>query len=343
MSIRCEYFGQSAKNEPVLIFTLTNAIGAYVRIFNRGGTIQSVCVPNRNGELTDVVLGFDTLEEYEKDDNYIGALVGRVANRIGGAGFDLNGKHYSLAANNGPNTLHGGNVGYSHRVWEHRIEGDKLIFMIHSPDGEEGFPGNLDIEVAYSFSDDCRLKLEYRAVGDADTIVNLTNHAYFNLSGEGDIKDHMLRISADYYTPTDETLIPTGELRAVDGTPFDFRTAKAIGAEINADDEQIRTGKGYDHNIALSAQKDCICAVSPKTGIVMNVSTDLPGVQFYSGNVLPENRTGKGGKLMTTFYGFCLETQIFPDAIHHSNFPSAVLKAGDVWESCTEYAFSVAK
>lgn len=342
MSIRCEFFGKSANNEDVLAFRLENAGGAYVRVLSLGGIIQNICVPNNNGSLTDVVIGFDTLAEYENDTDYLGRLVGRVANRIGGSSFELNGKRYTLAANNGPNSLHGGKVGYSFRMWDHRIEGDCLILMLHSPDGEEGYPGNLDIEVAYSFSDDCVLKLEYRAVTDADTIVNLTNHAYFNLSGEGEIKDHILRIAADHYTPTDSLLIPTGEIAPVEGTPFDFRTPKAIGTDIDADDEQIRTGKGYDHNYALSAQKDCICAVSPKTGIKMTVSTDLPGVQLYTGNCLPESRMGKGGKMMSLFAGFCLETQLFPDAPHHDNFPSIVLKAGKTWESCTEFAFTLA-
>ena len=340
MSIICEYFGKTANNEDVLAFRLENAAGAYARILNRGGIIQSICVPNSTGKLTDVVLGFDTLAEYECDQDFHGALVGRVANRIGGAGFDLGGKHYSLAANDGPNTLHGGIVGYNARIWNHRIEGDKLILSLHSPDGEEGFPGNLDVQVTYSFSDDCKLKLAYYAKGDADTLVNLTNHAYFNLNGEGKVLEQKLCIAADAFTPASPQLIPTGEIACVIGTPFDFRTAKAIGAEIAADNEQIRLGKGYDHNFVLSAQENCVCASSAKTGITLTVSTDLPGMQLYTGNCLHE-RTGKGGMAIGQFGGFCLETQIFPDAIHQPAFPSAVLKAGDVWDHYTEFAFGV--
>jgi len=343
MAIKCEYFGKSIYNESVLAFRLENASGAYARILNRGGIIQSICVPNRDGGLTDVVLGFDTLEEYENDHDFLGALVGRYAKRIAKHSFELNGKQYTLIPNDGTNMLHGGNVGFSFRVWDHRIEGDKLILMYHSPDGDGGFPGTVDVEVAYSFSDDCKLKLEYRAVTDADTIVNLTNHVYLNLSGAGDILDHTLRLCADHYTPTDSILIPTGEIASVAGTPFDFRTPKTIGQDIAADDEQIQTGKGYDHNYVLSAQEDCVYAVSPKTGVTLSLSTDLPGLQLYTGNCLPEERMGKGGAMMHQFSGFCLETQFFPDSPHHANFPSVVLKAGDTWKSATEFAFGIAK
>ncbi|MBE6930260.1 MAG: galactose mutarotase [Ruminococcaceae bacterium] len=336
----CEYFGKTSRGEDVLAFRLVNAAGAYVRILNRGGIIQSLCVPDRDGKLTDVVLGFDSITQYENDPEYLGALVGRVANRISGAVFDLNGKTYPLAANDGPNCIHGGTVGYSFRIWEHEIENDRLILSLHSPDGEEGFPGNLDVQVVYSFSDDCRLRIGYRAVTDADTIVNLTNHAYFNLAGEGDVLTQILRIAADAYTPSDELLIPTGEIRPVADTAFDFRVPKAIGADIHADDPQLIIGKGYDHNFVLSAQDNCVSAYSPDSGITLNLSTDLPGVQLYTGNCLPQ-RPGKGGKPTAAFSGFCLETQFFPDAIHQPAFPSIVLKAGGTWNHYAEFAFGV--
>lgn len=338
MSIRCEYFGKTRAGEDVLAFRMENRKGAYVRILNRGGVIQSLCVPGRDGKLVDIVLGFDSVAEYESDPEYLGALVGRVANRIGGSRFFLNGKEYVLAPMEFGNCLHGGVIGYSFRIWDYRIEDGKLILTLRSPDGEEGFPGNLDVRVAYTFSDDCRLRLEYEAVGDADTLVNLTNHVYFNLDGEGNITSQIIQIAADAYTAADGHFLPTGEIVPVDGTPFDFRTPKAIGADINANCQQLRNGLGYDHNFVLSTGYDCVRAYSPKTGITLDLSTDLPGLQFYTGNSLPE-RLGKGGKITPVRAGFCLETQFFPDAPHHPDFPSIVLKAGEVWRHFAEFTF----
>ncbi|MBE6038893.1 MAG: galactose mutarotase [Anaerofustis stercorihominis] len=340
MSIRCEYFGKDRNNLDVLAFRLENAKGAYVRILNRGGIIQSICVPDKTGKLTNVVLGFDTMAEYDNDRAYLGALVGRVANRIADASFELNGKLYQLAANSPPNSIHGGVVGYTHRIWEHRIENNALVLTLHSPDGEEGFPGNLDVQVTYSFSDDCRLRIDYKACGDADTIVNLTNHAYFNLNGEGYVRNHILQIAADAYSLSGETLIPTGENASVTGTPFDFRKPKAIGADIGGDHPQLLVGKGYDHNYVLSAEKDCVKAYSPDTGISLTLSTDMPCMQLYTSNSIG-HQPDEAGRIPSRFAGFCLETQYFPDAVHHPNFPSIVLKAGDVWDHYAEFAFGI--
>ena len=338
MSISCEYFGKTKTGKDVLAFRMENKKGAYVRILNRGGVIQSLCVPDRNGYLVDVVLGLDSVAEYESDPEYLGALVGRVANRIGGSRFVLDGNEYQLSPMEFGNCLHGGIVGYSFRIWDHRIEGNKLILTLRSPDGEEGFPGSLDVKVVYTFSDDCKLTLKYEAVGDADTLVNLTNHVYFNLDGEGNIEDQIIRIAADAYTASDNHFLPTGEIVPVDDTPFDFRTPKAIGADIDADDQQLRNGLGYDHNFVLSVGDDCVHAYSPKTGIFLALSTDLPGLQFYTGNSLPV-RPGKNGKTTPVRAGFCLETQFFPDAPNHPNFPSIILKAGKVWRHFAEFTF----
>ena len=341
MAIYCEYFGKTAKGEDVLAFRLQNASGACARILNWGGTIQSVCVPGRDGGLVDTVLGYDAIGEYEKHDGYLGALVGRHANRIGGCGFCLNGKRYPLEPNEqGTNTLHGGRDGYSFRIWDHRIEGDALILSLHSPDGESGFPGDLDVQVTYTFSEDCRLRLAYRAVSGADTVVNLTNHAYFNLDGCGDVREQVLRIDADAFTEVDAKFIPTGRLLPVEGTPMDFRAGKPIGQDLSADFEQMKLVGGYDHNFVLNGGADCVTAYSPKTGVTLTLSTDLPGVQLYTANMLSE-RTGKGGRKMGKNGGFCLETQFFPDSPNRTEFPSAVLRAGEVWAHTTEFAFGV--
>ena len=339
MSIRCEYFGRTEKGEDVLAFRLENARGAYARILNYGGVIQSVCVPGRDGRLVDVVLGYGTAKEYEGSNGYLGALVGRVANRIGQAGFDLNGKHYPLPVREGSQIcLHGGKRGFSFRIWEHRIENDALILSLRSPDGEEGFPGNLDVQVTYTFSEDGRLKLAYCAQGDADTIVSLTNHVYFNLDGEGDVRGQLLQMKADAFTEVDETFIPTGRNLPVADTPMDFREAKPIGRDIDADFRQMQLVGGYDHNYVLSQGENCVRAVSEKTGVTLTLSTDLPGLQLYTANMLTE-RVGKAGKPMGKNSGFCLETQFFPDTPHRPEFPSIVLRAGEVWAHCTEFAF----
>lgn len=339
MSVKCSYFGRTKNGEDILLFHIENKFGAYVNILNRGGVIQSLCVPNSAGELTDVVLGFDSVSEYEDDPEYLGAIVGRVANRIEDSRFTLNGETYELFPMEFGNSLHGGKVGYSFRIWENKIEDDRVSLMLHSPDGEEGYPGNLDVRVSYSFSDDCILKIEYEAVGDADTIVNLTNHAYFNLDGSGKIENQFLSINADRFTEISSQMLPTGRYIDVENTPFDFRNPKQIGRDINADSEQLKNGLGYDHNFILNRGDGCVYAYSEKTGIKMKLSTDFPCVLLYSGNSLPE-RTGKGGIMMPVRAGFCLETQLYPDAPHHPEFPSIVLKAGEVWKHTAEFEFS---
>lgn len=340
MSIGCKHFGYTKDGREVLAFQIKNDAGASVTVLNRGGIIQSLCVPDKTGNLVDVVLGFDSVAEYEGDPEYLGALVGRVANRIKDGDFTLGGKEYSLAQMEFGNCIHGGIDGYSFRIWDHQIDGDKLVLTLHSPDGDEGFPGNLDVTVTYSFDNCNNLRLDYRANSDADTIVNLTNHAYFNLSGEGDILDHIMQIQADAYTAADAHFLPTGEIVPVEGTPFDFRKAKAISDDIDADDTQIRYGLGYDHNFCLSANENCVYTYSPKTGIALHLSTDLPGLQFYTGNMLPE-RKGKNGQHMPVRAGFCLETQYYPDAPNHENFPSIILKAGEEWKHYAEFRFGV--
>ncbi len=336
--IQCEYFGKTKNGETVLAFKIENKFGEYVRILNYGGIIQSLCVKDQNGELTDVVLGFNSVEEYENDPEYVGALVGRVANRIKDAKFTLNGKEYKLAEMELGNSLHGGTVGYSFRVWENSIEGDNLALTLHSPDGEEGYPGNLDVKVIYSFSEDKKFRIDYEATGDADTIVNLTNHVYFNLDGEGNIEKQKLYIDADSFTEMDENFLTTGNFIDVTGTPFDFRQGKEIGADIDEDYYQLKNGMGYDHNFVLNQGKDCVIAHSDKTGIEMHLTTDFPGLQFYSGNSLPV-RAGKYGDITPVRAGFCLETQFYPDSPHHSHFPSIVLKGGEIWKHYAEFSF----
>ena len=338
MGIVCSYFGKTQNNETVLSFCLRNKSGAYVRILNYGGIIQSICVPDRDGKLVDVALGFDTVSEYENDPEYLGKLVGRVANRIGKSRFTLNGKEYTLTPMEFDNSLHGGVNGYSFRIWDHRIENDKLIFSLYSPDGDEGFPGGLHVTVTYSFSEDNKLRIDYHAAAEADTIVNLTNHVYFNLNGCGDIRNHILQIAADSYTEIDDHFMVTGKILPVADSPFDFREPKEIGRDLDYKYEQIKNGLGYDHNFILSGGENCVTARSPQSGITLNLSTDLPGVQFYTGNSLPE-RKGKGNTTTSRFSGFCLETLYYPDSPNHPEFPSIVVKKGGEWVHFAEFAF----
>lgn len=336
MSITCDYFGLTKDNEEVLSFCLKNKKGEYVRILNRGGTIQSFCVKDKDGNLKDIVLGFNTVEEYENDIEYLGVLVGRVANRIKDAKFTLNGKEYNLAPMENGNTLHGGIKGYSFCIWDNEIIDDKLILTLFSPDGDEGFPGNLNVKVTYSFTDDSVFRIDYEAISDADTIVNLTNHAYFNLDGEGKVDDNNLFMDADYYTPMSENLLPTGKIASVKGTSFDFTTMKKIGKDIDNDDIQLKYGMGYDHNFVLNSEKGCVIATSDKTGIKLTLSTSMPAVQFYTGNALPV-RKGKYGETVPVRGGYCLETQFYPDSMSNPNFPSIVLKKGNVFKHYAEF------
>ncbi|MGH9520940.1 MAG: aldose epimerase family protein, partial [Terriglobales bacterium] len=316
-----------ADGKEVDLFTLSNKKGMVVEITNFGATVVSIQVPDRHGKMADVALGFDSLAGYEpKTDPYMGAIVGRVGNRIAKASFNLEGHEYHLAANDGRNTLHGGAKGFDKRVWTVKDAGANHIALEYfSPDGEEGFPGNLDAKVTYTLEADNSLRIEYAVTTDKPTIQNLTNHTYFNLAGEGsgDVLKQQLTIVADKFTPTDKEMIPTGEIRPVAGTPFDFRTPHAIGERINDKDEQLVNGRGYDHNWVLShaAGKVSLAARAedPSSGRVLEVWTDQPGIQFYTGNFLDGSLKGEGGKPYVYRGAFCLETQHFPDAPHHAN------------------------
>lgn len=350
--IKKQAFGDADGSE-VSLYTLTNSNGVEAAITNFGATVVSLKVPDRNGRIADVVLGYDTLEGYKsKEDPYFGAIVGRYGNRIANGRFTLDGKEYKLAQNNGPNSLHGGVKGFDKRVWLAKevsdAKGKHLILHYLSPDGEEGYPGNLSVTVEYTLTDNDELRIAYDASTDKDTVLNIANHSYFNLAGqgEGDILKHELMLAADRFTPVDPTLIPTGELRAVAGTPFDFRKATAIGTRINDKNQQLEYGHGYDHNFVLNgAGKVALAArvTEPTTGRVLEVLTDQPGVQFYTGNFLDGTVHGKSGKVYGHRYGFCLETQHFPDSPNHPQFPSTVLKRGQTFRSTTVFRFTTLK
>ena len=351
-SIKRSTFGKMADGKPIDLYTLTNSQGMRVAITNYGGVVVSIVVPDREGKPGDVVLGFDNLEGYLAKQPYFGALIGRYANRIGNARFKLGGVEYKLPANDGSNSLHGGTQGFDKRVWTaHEIPGQHpaLQLTYFSADGEEGYPGNLHVKVVYSLSEDNALRIEYTATTDKDTVVNLTNHSYFNLSGagSGDVLKHEMMINADRFTPIDGTLIPTGELRKVDGTPFDFRKPTPFGARIDADNEQIKFGKGYDHNFVLNRTGPSLSLAArvtdPASGRVLEVLTTQPGIQLYTGNFLDGSIHGKGGKAYPRRSAFCLETQHFPDSPNKPAFPSAELKPGETYRETTVYKFSVSK
>ena len=349
-------WGKTPDREPVDLYTLTNKNGVEAAITTYGGAVVSLKVPDRNGQLADVVLGFDSVEGYVDGKSYFGAIIGRYGNRIGHAQFTLDGEIYALAKNNAENSLHGGIKGFNKAVWKAKEipakDGQALELTYLSKDGEEGFPGNLNVRVVYTLSDSNGLKIEYSATTDKKTVVNLTNHSYFNLAGVGpgmgDILGHVLMIEADKFTPVDSGLIPTGEFRDVAGTPFDFRKPTAIGARINSDDEQIKLGGGYDHNFVLRRKPgDPISLAArveePKTGRVMEVWTTEPGVQFYTGNFLDGSSHGKGGMAYAKRSAFCLETQHFPDSPNQPKFPSVVLNPGERYRTTTIYKFSTGK
>jgi aldose 1-epimerase len=345
-----ESFG-AVQGSSVELYTLTNAHGIEVRCTNYGGIIVSLRVPDKRGRLDDIVLGFDKLQGYLQKQPYFGAIIGRYANRIARAQFELDGVRYPLAANNGPNSLHGGNKGFDKVVWKAEPfeipEDAGLVFTYVSKDGEEGYPGNLNVKVTYTLTDQDELIFDYEATTDKATPVNLTQHTYFNLAGEdrSDILGHELTLNADRFTPVDKNLIPTGELRAVKNTPMDFTTPTTIGARIHENDEQLVLARGYDHNFVIRRKgpgPELAAHVrEPETGRVMEVFTTEPGVQFYSGNSLNGTVTGKQGHVYQQRFGFCLETQHFPDSPNHPDFPSTILKPGQVYRSRTIYKFSV--
>jgi aldose 1-epimerase len=335
--------------QPPSVFTLTNARGMEARITNFGGILMSLKVPDRQGRMEDVVLGFDTPEEYrDKEHPYFGALIGRYANRIANAQFTLNGQTYKLAANNNGNSLHGGNAGFDKKVWQASQKGNRLTLTLVSPDGEEGYPGALTVTAVYELTEDNELRLTLTAKTTKPTVVNLTNHTYFNLGGPSrrDILGHDLRIFASRFTPVNEKLIPTGELRSVTGTPFDFRDPIRIGERIDdASDEQIRFGLGYDHNYVLDrVTKDGLDpaaqAHDPISGRTLLVLTSQPAVQLYTGNFLDGTIKGKGGVVYGKRKAFCLETQHYPDSPNQAAFPTTVLKPGQTYRHTTVYRFS---
>jgi len=347
--IKRSTFGKMSDGQTIELYTLTNKNGVQVGITNYGGRIVSILVPDRQGQMADVVLGFDNGNDYLGANPYFGAIVGRYANRIAKAKFTLDGVEYKLAANDGPNSLHGGLRGFDKVMWkatELAKENSALELTYLSKDGEEGYPGNLSVKVTYTLSDENELWIDYHAATDKDTVLNLSNHSYFNLAGEGhgDILQHLVMINASRFTPVDGTLIPTGELRNVHSTPFDFRQPTAIGARINDDDEQLKLGRGYDHNFVLDRKGSGMTLAArvtePVSGRVLEVRTTQPGIQFYTGNFLDGTIHGKGGKVYGHRFAFCLETQHFPDSPNHPSFPSTELKPGETFHQVTVFKFS---
>jgi aldose 1-epimerase len=341
-------FGQTADGATVEIFTLRNRTGMEARIMTYGGIVVSLTAPDRNGKFVDVVLGYDTLSDYLKfNQPHFGALIGRYGNRIGGANFTLDGKIYTLAKNSGPNCLHGGLKGFDKVVWQAKpaetAGGPALELTYLSKDGEEGFPGNLSVKAVYTLTDDNELQLDFSATTDKPTVCNFTHHSYFNLAGKGGVLNYEIQINASRFTPVDSTMIPTGELKSVDGTPFDFRKPAKIGARINDADEQLDFGKGYDHNLVIdkpSGQPGLLARVyDPQSGRVMEGFSTEPGMQFYTANHL-NGVTGKGGWNYMPRDAFCIEPQHFPDAPNRPQFPTTELKPGQTYRNTIIYRFS---
>ena len=342
-------FQKVVDGKNVDLFILSNKNGGEMLVTNYGAKIVALYVPDKTGKMIDVVLGHPTIEEYlVSQEPYFGAICGRTGNRIAKGKFTLDGKEYNLAINNGPNNLHGGLKGFNAVVWDAKQIDDQTIELTYlSKDGEEGFPGNLTTTLTYKLTDDNSVEIDYKATTDKATILNLTNHSYFNLSGAGDpyIGDHLLIINADTYLPTDETAIPYGKPEKVEGTPMDFRASHEIGARINEDFQQLIFGNGYDHNYVLNKKGNelsfCAEATSPKTGIVMKVYTTEPGVQLYTGNWMTGEFAAKEGKHYPKRSAFCLETQHYPDSINKPEYPSIVLRPGEIFKSQTIYKFSI--
>lgn len=349
MKISQKPFGKTSSGEDATLYTVTNNNGMKVSFTDYGANIVSIIVPDREGNFADIALGYKNIQGYENNNPGFGSLIGRSANRIAGAKFELNGKIYELEKNEGENNLHGGDPAYNMVMYETNIyEEEEMIsidFSRLSPDMEQGFPGNFDLTVTYTLTEGNELILEYHGVSDKDTVVNLTNHSYFNLSGHnaGSITDHKVWIKANQFTPTSDDLIPTGEYRDVEGTPMDFRTLKSIGKDIDSDYEPLRQAGGYDHNYVLdndSGEVEKVAElVDESTGRVMEVFTDMPGLQFYSSNMLTSIENGKDGARYDKRTGVCFETQYFPNACNIEGFPSSVLKAGHHYEYVTIYRF----
>ncbi|MEI5983792.1 aldose epimerase family protein [Sphingobacterium sp. PU5-4] len=345
-------FGSKVAGKDVKLYTLKNASGSTAYLTNFGARLVGLMVPDKHGTLTDVVLGFDKASSYNNPaEPYFGPIVGPFGNRIAKGKFTLDGETFTTPTNNGPNTLHGGKKGLHFANWEVKEANAKMVTFTYTlPDRHEGFPGNISMEVTYSWSDNNELTIHYQATSDKKTVINLTNHAYFNLNGEGSgtILDHQLKVFADKYTPVDSTLIPTGELAPVKGTPFDFTVSKTIGKDIEQDNQQLKFGKGYDHNFVLNETKvdglnHAVTLTGDRTGIVMEIYTQEPGIQFYSGNFMGNKVTLKNGKTDSFRTGLCLEPQHFPDSPNQPNFPSTVLNPGDTYSTKSIYKFSTTK
>lgn len=350
MGVTKRSFGKSSEGKEVFLYELKNGYGMTASVTDFGAILVSVMVPDKDKNLTDVVLGYDTVEGYYENKPHFGSPIGRNGNRIGGAKFTVNGREYVLAQNDNKNNLHSGPDFYRTRVWdveEVKEEENSITFRIFSPDGDQGFPGNFTGSVTYKLTDDNELVMHYTGSADADTVVNMTNHSYFNLAGHNagaeSMLNHMVQIHAPEFTPvSDSEAIPTGEILKVEGTPMDFTSPKRIGQDVEADYEQLIFGGGYDHNYALCREKggikEAAVAHSHETGITMKVFTDLPGMQFYIGNFI-NNENGKGGSVYTKRAGFCMETQYYPNACNEAAFQSSVLKAGEKYDTTTIYQF----
>lgn len=353
MSIKKHSFGKTTQGEEATLYTLINKKGMSVSLTDYGANIVNIIVPDKDGKYDDVVLGYDKVSGYENNGPGYGSFIGRYANRIAGASFELNGKTYPLEKNDGSNSLHGGSKSYNKFIYETEIfeeeDADSVEFSRLSPHMEQGFPGNLDISVTYTLTDDNELVIEYMAVSDKDTLCNLTNHSYFNLNGQasGSVSNQKVRIKADNFTPTDSALIPTGEIASVEGTPMDFRKLKAIGQDIEADYEPLKLAGGYDHNYVLSISGTEVEQVgelvSTESGRTMEIFTNMPGLQLYTGNFISGTEAGKKNFVYQKRGGVCFETQYFPDSCHRTEFPSCVLKAGNEYDFVTVYKFGLTK
>ncbi len=347
-AIKKQAFDTIVDGKQISLYSLENESGMKVQFTNYGARIVAVYTPDNNGIMADIALGYADIDSYLKDPYYLGCVAGRYANRIAEAKFILEGKEYNLYKNDGTNTLHGGKEGLDKKIWDTQQDGNTVIFSYLSPDGEEGYPGNLSIKKSYTLTDNNELHIYYEAETDQPTVINLTNHAYWNLKGEGDstILDHFFLINADLYTPVDNEWIPTGELASVVGTPFDFTQGKPIGQDIHLDNEQLKNGMGYDHNWNLNKNDDNELSFAGKlwetsTGRAIEIYTTEPGMQFYSGNFIDGTQTGKSGKAYTYRSGLAFETQHFPDSPNHPNFPSTVLNPGEIYEQLTLLKFKV--
>ncbi|MBQ7580192.1 MAG: galactose mutarotase [Clostridia bacterium] len=345
MSVEKQFYGKTKDNIDIDKYIIKNKDGASAQIITYGATLDKLFVKDKNGRLDDILLGFDNITDHEELSDYQGVIVGRYANRIKKGKFSIDGVEYSVKINNNGNCNHGGNE-FSEAVWDAEITGENSVkFTYFSPDGTCGFPGNMKVGVTYTLTDDDCLRIDFEGVSDKKTIMNFTNHAYFNLGGyaSGDILGHLLKIDADFYTPTDETSIPTGELKSVENTPFDFRTPKPIGKDIRANDQQLLWGKGYDINFCInspSIEKPCAVVCDPVSGRKMEVYSDLPGLQLYSGCLL-DNVKGKNGTFMNQYEAFCLETQFWPDSPNRDDFPNCVFDKDEVFKTTTVFKFSI--